>query len=1133
MLRASFAVLTLAMIAAVAGGRFTLSAAEAGANGGRFPGAILLDAVAPTLTLSGPLMPMLEGQPTPHTVGISQPLDVALTVRLSTSDEKFTVPSSVTIPAGETSVTFDATAIDNQLRDGSRRYVIMGDADLFNSASWAVLVRDNDVARYTLAPNLADIVNVSEPVSVQVTALDIEDNPINGVFAVADLLIVLPDGTTRAASPSRVEFTGPPHSSAPVTVPPDARGPLRFRAVDANGNAGESTEFDTMRVLPLATADVVWDQSRGRLYASVPASSQSAYANSVVAINPETLQVTGSSATGQNPGQLALTSGGENLYVSLRGNDTIAKIAPADMTLQSAFPVGSHPEWGPLFAQDIAVGSEPDLVIVARGAKNSSVSAGIAAFDQGVMRPNTVAALNRVERLSDPTLVIGYNNRDTGYELAQLRVDGNGITRTAVAAGLISGFNTDIRADADRVFSTSGVQVNATEMRRMGTFQLRETFPNQPVCPDLARRRVYYLDDAWYGGYELLAFDPDTFHLIRRLRMPSNFTPGVAGIIRFGDDGLALRTPESIVIINTPRLVPNEPPADLSVTIHANPDPVFVGETVSYTVRVTNNGPNTAVDPRVTINPNKVDNVYEFGQAFQSSTCSRGTFVYQGVRSEFAPGDLDVGESAAVVINMVPQSAGRLACSAVVFASTSVDPNVADNKSSVTLQAGFVSAPDSIQRLRLKVDNLLFDPTRGLLWASVGDTIVSIDPRTGLTSARIALGGSAVARSMAIAPNGRYLYVGLTSSAEIHRVDLASPTYEAIRVPLTQPYTMGGAVAQDIEVLEGDGTSFAVTTRDHSAAVYDGVIRRPNRTAAYTVSEIERGAAPDQFVGYNNEAVWPAITGDLTKLAVTAAGISIVQADSNLLRSYHAEIRASGKYLLSSTGQIFNTELMTQTATLANAGTPCIDGPNERAYVLRNYELLAFDLLTGRAAGALRFGVDFSDWGATCVRWGADGFAIRGLDGAVWIARWSSAVPSHIDQDRDLLSDEWELKHFDSLLVKPGDDADGDGIGNAWEYVYGSSPSQASSSVGVHFSVTPAKDGKTMRLQYPRRSGFGVLPYAYEISSDLQTWTETAAVVETVISTEVRDGAPVEIIDAAVTAPAGGVGFLRLRWLGN
>ncbi len=50
------------------------------------------------------------------------------------------------------------------------------------------------------------------------------------------------------------------------------------------------------------------------------------------------------------------------------------------------------------------------------------------------------------------------------------------------------------------------------------------------------------------------------------------------------------------MLINSNRLVPNDPPADLAVTIEAAPSPAWAALPLDYTVSVVNHGPNIAGD---------------------------------------------------------------------------------------------------------------------------------------------------------------------------------------------------------------------------------------------------------------------------------------------------------------------------------------------------------------------------------------------------------------------------------------------------------------------------------------------------------------------------------------------------------
>ena len=206
------------------------------------------------------------------------------------------------------------------------------------------------------------------------------------------------------------------------------------------------------------------------------------------------------------------------------------------------------------------------------------------------------------------------------------------------------------------------------------------------------------------------------------------------------------------------------------------------------------------------------------------------------------------------------QSAGSLTCTGSA-SSNAVDPDSSNNTAFKLVSVGFLPGVDVVNQLRLTANNLIYDPTRNILWASIpstvaaplGRTIVRIDPLTGLISDPIAINANPVANCMALSGNGRYLYVGLSDSPEVHRIDLTASPLTSVRLPLGLSQWGNANYAQDIEVLDGDGTSFLVTgSSDAAAMVFDGAVRRTNRTGIYSVTRIERTATPGVFVGYNN-----------------------------------------------------------------------------------------------------------------------------------------------------------------------------------------------------------------------------------------------------------------------------------------
>jgi uncharacterized repeat protein (TIGR01451 family) len=1081
-----------------------------------------------TISLSAPAT-VQEGSTATVTVSIPGTLTTDLQIALlSDKPSSLTLPANVTITAGSTSANVTATAVDNALQDGTRTVVISGQAPSFTDGNRSITLRDNDVASYRFSA-LTDIVNVSSPVSLTVSAADIEGNSMNGYSGTASLSVVLPDGTTQPVTPATVTLSGASGWTGNVTLPVVSATPLRLRASDTNGVSGDSTSFDVMRVLSLPTADLLWDAQRGRILASVPAAAASPYANKVVAIDPGTMAVTGSVTTNQDPGQLVMTSGGEYLYVALNTNGSIAKINAASMTLVSTFPVGVDPFYGTLYASDMCtVAGQPNVLIVSQYRKSASPSHnGVAAYDNGVIRPLKTqdhTGSNIIEPSADPTIFFGYNTESTEYGFRRLQLGSNGMTELAVNGTLFSGFSIDMRSAGNNVYSTTGVAVDGALMKRTGTFSA-----NGLVCPSPANGRVFFLEpqSSYSTTFDKLsAHDPGTFTPVRRLSLPAVTSP--SSLIRWGTNGLAFRTATSVSFVGSSNLVPTEPPADLSTTVAATPNPATTGENLTYTITATNQGPDIARNVLVTANLSD-------SQTIQSATGSTGPAVQiTGNLVNWSPGDLAVGSSATLTVTATPQSAGGLTCTGSTV-SNSTDPNFANNIGFKLVSVGFQTTVDVVNQLRVPANNLAFDATRNLLWASIpstvdaplGRSVVSIDPQTGLISNPIAINANPMAQSMALSANGRYLYVGLTDVPEVHRIDLTATPPTSARIPLGLSQWGSANHAQDIEPLDGDGTSFMMSgSDDHAAAIYDGVIRRTNRTGIYTIDRIERTATPGAFIGYNNYS-----SGfDLSRLSISSSGVTAGPTVGNVITGYYVDIRTSGNVLVSSNGKVVDCATLTLKTDLAVSGRPAVDESYKRAFLVNGNALRAYSTDTGTAKGTLPLPTaSTGDWAATNVRWGLDGFAILGNDGKIYVTRWSATIPAEMDANADNISDAWSVQYFGSLSVNKTGDADGDGIPDVLEYLFGTSPTAATKT--PFQSWTETQSGQTvLHVVYPRRTGLSAF-CRYEKSVDLAAWQQSTYVNETIVGTQTIGSESFETVDAAIPFVGGDSGFVRVKWL--
>jgi uncharacterized repeat protein (TIGR01451 family) len=1106
---------------------------------------LVADNDQPSLSLRLP-QAIFEGGLAQGTVRVSGILTTNLEIQLHSIDPNaLGVPSKLMLPAGVLEVTFDISAADNALRDGSRLVRLEATAAGFPVADEVIGIRDNDAATYRFL-GLTDIVEVDQPVSLTLQAADIEGNALEGLAGQVQLVLVLPDGSTQPVVPAAVTLPSSNGWAGTITLPPVQVAPLRLRASHSSGLSGDSEPFDISRTLDLKVADLAWDAQRDRLYATLPANFDGTNSNQLVTINPYAGLVDKRLTLAQDPGQIVLTSGGESLYVALDANGTVARVDPASLEVQSTFALGTSTADGTLFAVDLCpVAGQPNLLVVSRRARNSSFGS-IAVYDNGGLRPKVFSGVmtGLLEPSPEPGFVFGFNTWLSPYLVTKLQIDPEGVTNAPVAPVPVDDYTSDLRADGHLLVTEIGLEVDGLRMRRVGSFPTRG-----PVCPKTAVNRVFFLERSspfWWSneGYDQVSsYDSTTLLPLLSLSLPQGLALPKS-FIYWGTNGLACRTETNVILISSSRLVPTGPAADLLVSLQMNPTPPIVGTPLTYAVTVSNLGPARAENVVLTAK-------FSDYQAIQAISATQGSFEVTNqvevlpslppyYRTEMVTncvvslkvGNLTANASATLLLTSVPTSAGSLTCTASA-ASEALEPDFSNNAIADAVNAGYRLDTNAVQRLRLSANNLLYDATRSLLWASTsspnaalpGAAIFSINPVSGQLSPPIALASNLVSRCLALSGNGRYLYAALRDSTEVCRIDLESVPPTLLRIPLLTNAWGSGSYAQDIEVLDGDGTSFLVSLSSGSmAAVYDGIERRPNWSGYYLADRIERTSIPGLFA-----AVCTYISSyPVSLLEVNASGV-VTRGSVNYLLNWANEIRGAEGLLLGSSGALVNSTNLTLLADFGVRGAPCLDVPNHRAYLVRGTNLFAFDTDTLLPAGSLPLPVSSAeDWAQACLRWGPDGLAILGTEGNIYIARWSS-VPAYADSDSDGVPDGWELGFFGRLDFDLGADPDGDGISNVFEYLLCTSPVEHSRH-SFQGALVHAEGQSRLRLVFTRRGGLNARPYVYEVSNDLAFWAAANAVSETVLSTQQVEGIPVETVEALVPASEANAAFVRLTW---
>lgn len=165
---------------------------------------------APALSLNAPTNRLTEGQTLTVTLARrpvgAGPLIVQLT---SSSEDQFTVPGTIVIPAGAPAVTFDATAVDDAFVERTNTYVLTARSAGFRDASVTVTVEDND--RPTVSLSLA-AATVSEGAGPNATSGTVTRSPVSprpltiGLISANPGAARVPNSVTIPANQASVSF---------------------------------------------------------------------------------------------------------------------------------------------------------------------------------------------------------------------------------------------------------------------------------------------------------------------------------------------------------------------------------------------------------------------------------------------------------------------------------------------------------------------------------------------------------------------------------------------------------------------------------------------------------------------------------------------------------------------------------------------------------------------------------------------------------------------------------------------------------------------------------------------------------------------------------------------------------------
>ena len=377
----------------------------------------------------------------------------------------------------------------------------------------------------------------------------------------------------------------------------------------------------------------------------------------------------------------------------------------------------------------------------------------------------------------------------------------------------------------------------------------------------------------------------------------------------------------------------------------------------------------------------------------QSALAGAPTLTLTVNGSDFSNASIVLWNGASLPTSFV--SANQL--TATVDASLITSAGSADVTVNSPVPGGGVSASLAFaifQTVALDTNDIVFDPFTRKLYASVpssatqvaGNSIVSIDPLTGTIGKPVFIGSEPT--RIAVSDDGQYIYVVLSGSNAVRRMDLTTLTPGTQFQPVSAVF--GSAfTASDLAVMPGDANVLATVGYANGIQVWDvtemgATARPPTRTLVNDVYEGSVLAWADSTNLYSNdEGLSPS---SFHRFVVGST--SFEESDSTYLDAVEGKISYSGGLIFADGGGVVDPSLVPPVTPqlvgrlgggVSNAADTSINRVfflSANSYGVNSRTVSAFDPTRFTSVGSTELDGLTGD-AFDLIRWGVDGLAFR------------------------------------------------------------------------------------------------------------------------------------------------------------
>jgi hypothetical protein len=298
------------------------------------------------------------------------------------------------------------------------------------------------------------------------------------------------------------------------------------------------------RVVPLPAADIVYSSRHDRIYAALGADA-GARANTVVAIDPATGEVTGSVAMGGAPGALALSDDGSTLWAAVGAQ--VRRLALPGLTPGTSFSA-------PFAVGQMAVmpGRAGTLAVTHDWADGNPAGEIVVVYDDGVRRTRGAQGSfgHSIAFGEEGRVVYALDVETSGRGFRTVEVRGDGAHSTRETERVFTSADDRIQFAGGRVYGLSGDVVDGERHHRVASFP--DAWGQSSMAVDAALGRIFFFDA---GPGSLRVFDLNTFQLLGSAQVggveSQHPVRSSERLLRWGTDGLALSDGKAIHILRT------------------------------------------------------------------------------------------------------------------------------------------------------------------------------------------------------------------------------------------------------------------------------------------------------------------------------------------------------------------------------------------------------------------------------------------------------------------------------------------------------------------------------------------------------------------------------------------------------